>query len=106
MNTYGDEFDQATHLLKAAQEICRSGAGHEPWNISEALDLLEDEDEPTAWNAREALGCLTAEDFHHNAQIYNKPYRTNALRTCLEEAIDILQEIADSADEDEETDNN
>ena len=101
-----DEFDQAIHLIKAAQEICRSGAGHEPWNISEALDILdEDEDELTAWNAREALGCLTAEDFHHNVQVYNKPYRTNALRTCLEEAIDLLQEIADSADEDEKTDN-
>ena len=101
-----DEFDQAIHLIKAAQEICESGAGHVPWEIEEALDILdEDEDELTAWNAREAAGCLTAEDFHHNVQVYNKPYRTNALRTCLEEAIDLLQEIADSADEDEETDN-
>lgn len=105
MNTYGDEFDQAIHLIKAAQEICASGAGHDPWNISEALDLLEDEDEPTAWNAREAAGILTQEDFHKNVQVYGKPYRTNALRTILEEAIDILTEIAETEDENEETDN-
>lgn len=96
-----EKFEEATHLLKAAQELCRSGAGHEPWNIQEALDLIEDDD-PDAWNAREAAGILTQENIHKNIELWNKPYRTGALRTILEEAVDILNEIAN---EDETTDN-
>lgn len=104
-NDNADKFDEATHLLKAAQELCRSrGPGREDWRIADAIDLIE-EDEPTAWNAREAAGILTEENHHKNINLWNKPYRTGALQTIIEEAIDILQEIADSADEDEETDN-
>lgn len=97
-----EKFEEATHLLKAAQELCRSGAGHEDWKIAEAIDLIEEDDPPTAWNAREAAGILTGENHHKNVQIYDKPYRTGALRTVLEEAVDILNEIAN---EDENAEN-
>ena len=85
-----EKFEEATHLLKAAQELCRSGAGHEDWQIAEAIDLIE------------AAGILTGENHHKNVQIYDKPYRTGALRTILEEAVDILNEIAN---EDENAEN-
>ena len=96
-----EKFNEATHLLKAAQELCRS-ANNEDWQIAEALDIIEDDAEPTAWNAREAAGILTGENHHKNINLWNKPYRTGALQTIIEEAIDILNEIAN---EDETTDN-
>ena len=96
-----EKFNEATHLLHAAQELCRS-ANNEDWRIAEAIDIIEDDAEPTAWNAREAAGILTGENHHKNINLWNKPYRTGALQTIIEEAIDILNEIAN---EDETTDN-